>query len=212
MKKYVSILIILCLIGLISTGCSKTEGSPNDGNKPDVQESAAANGGAGGENSKPQEKPTTSGAVDVDLTVLNLQESAAANGGTGGENSKSQEKPTTSGTVDVDLTVLSSTMIYAEVYNMMTKPDDYMGKTIKMSGPYYASYYDQTDQYYHYVIIEDATACCQQGLEFVWNGDHAYPDDYPKDQARIEVVGVFGRYDELGQTYYYLDVDDVSFK
>ena len=111
--------------------------------------------------------------------------------------------------VDVDLTVLSSTMIYAEVYNIMATPDDYIGKTIKMRGPYYASYYDDTEQYYHYVIISDAAACCAQGMEFVWNGDHVYPDDYPEDNTIVEVVGVFGEYEELGVKYVYLAVDDL---
>ena len=124
--------------------------------------------------------------------------------------SGTKEKPTESRGVDVDLTVLSSTMVYAEVNNIMTSPKNYVGKTIKMSGLYYASYFDQTDQYYHYVVITDATSCCPQGLEFTWDGNHAYPDDYPEDQAQIEVIGVFDSYDELGQTYYYLDVSDLS--
>lgn len=109
----------------------------------------------------------------------------------------------------IDLTALSSTMVYAEVNNMMTNPDNYMGKTIKMCGSYYTSYFDETDMYYHYVIIEDATACCAQGLEFIWNGDHVYPADYPDEQTQIEISGVFGSYDELGITYYYLAVDEI---
>ena len=115
-----------------------------------------------------------------------------------------------SGDFDVDLTALSSTMVYAEVYNMLTKPDNYIGKTVRMSGPYYASYFDETGLYYHYVVIEDASECCQQGLEFIWDGDHTYPEDYPKEKTKIEVSGVFGKYDELGKTYYYLAVDDLS--
>lgn len=114
--------------------------------------------------------------------------------------------------VDVDLTKLSSTMVYAEVYNMMTYPDKYMGKTVKMSGPYTSSYYEETKQYYHYIIIEDATACCQQGLEFIWEGNHNYPDDYPKDGTKVEATGTFGKYDELGQTYYYIAINDLVVK
>jgi hypothetical protein len=112
--------------------------------------------------------------------------------------------------VDIDLTTMNSTMVYSEVYDIMTRPDAYIGKTIKMSGPYYSSYYDKTDMYYHYVIVEDAAACCMQGLEFIWEGDHAFPDDYPADATRVEVVGEFGSYDELGETYYYLSVDDIT--
>ncbi|MCL1828352.1 MAG: hypothetical protein FWG32_02535 [Oscillospiraceae bacterium] len=121
-----------------------------------------------------------------------------------------KETPQTDDGVDVDLTILSSTMVYAEVYNITSSPGDYMGKTVKMSGPYYASYYSETGLYYHYVIVEDAAACCQSGLEFIWNGNHDYPEDYPEEQTIIEVVGVFGSYDELGRTYYFLSVDDIS--
>ena len=112
--------------------------------------------------------------------------------------------------VDVDLTTLGSTMVYAEVTSMMNNPDDYFGKTIKMSGPYAVAFYNETGLYYHYVIVEDATACCQGGLEFIWNGDHVYPDDYPEEKSSIEVEGVFGSYEELGRTYYYLAVDDIA--
>jgi hypothetical protein len=110
---------------------------------------------------------------------------------------------------DVDLTLLNSAMVYAEVFNIVESPDKYMGKTIKMSGPYYASYFDETDAYYHYVIVEDASACCSQGLEFIWNGTHNYPADYPADGEKIEVVGEFKSYVELGQTYYYIAADEI---
>lgn len=112
--------------------------------------------------------------------------------------------------IDIDLTLLSSIMVYSEVYNMVYTPDDYIGKTIKVSGTYSASYYDETDMYYHFVIVDDATECCQSGLEFVWNGNHVYPSDYPNEGDTIEIIGVYGSYDELGYTYFYLSVDDIN--
>lgn len=132
-------------------------------------------------------------------------------GCSGEDVSKSGEESTTKEReeVDVDLTALSSTLVYAEVYNIMTQPKDYLGKTIKMSGVYSSSYYDKTNAYYHFVIIEDVAACCQQGLEFIWKGSHAYPDDYPEDKASIEVIGVFEEYEEFDEIYYYLAVDDI---
>ena len=96
---------------------------------------------------------------------------------------------------------------------MMMKPEEYVGKTIKMSGPYYATYWDTTDKYYHYVIIEDALGCCQEGLEFIWDdGSHAYPEEYPEDYEKIEIVGTFGMYEEEGLTYCYLDTNDIVLK
>lgn len=123
--------------------------------------------------------------------------------------SKSKEKAETE-KADVDLTTLSSTMVYTEVYNMLSAPEDYIGKTVKMSGSYYASFYDETDKWYHYVTIDDAAACCQQGLEFAWQGDHVYPDDYPEDGAEVEIEGVFESYEEAGATHYQIVTDNIN--
>ncbi len=103
--------------------------------------------------------------------------------------------------VDIDLTVLSGTMVYSEVYNMMVYPEMYIGKTVKMKGPF-AYYYDEaTGNYYFACIIQDATACCAQGIEFVLTEDYTYPDDYPEFNREICVVGVFDTYQEGQYTY-----------
>lgn len=69
--------------------------------------------------------------------------------------------------VDVDLTVMNSNMVYAEVYNMMVQPTEYIGKSIKMRGSYNVFEDETTHQIYYTCIIQDATACCAQGIEFV---------------------------------------------
>lgn len=115
-----------------------------------------------------------------------------------------------SGGVDLDLTQLSSTVMYGELFSIMTEPEEYVGKTIKISGQYYVTYYDEGERYFHAVMIEDATACCQQGMEFMWEGEHAYPEDYPEDGVDIEISGVFGSYEELGYSYYYLSVEEIK--
>ncbi len=103
--------------------------------------------------------------------------------------------------VDVDLTVLSSTMVYSEVYNMMASPEKYIGKTVKMKG-LFAYYHDEaTGNYYFACIIQDATACCAQGIEFVLTEDYVYPDDYPEVDEEICVIGVFDTYQEGDYTY-----------
>jgi len=111
---------------------------------------------------------------------------------------------------DVDLTKLSSTMVYSEVYNMMTTPDDYVGKMVKMKGQF--ALYQATDsngksipdQIYFACVIADATACCQQGLEFVLAGGYTYPDDYPELATEITVVGEFQTYMEGNNKYCHL--------
>ena len=106
--------------------------------------------------------------------------------------------------VDVDLTRLSSTMVYSEVHNIVYTPGDYIGKTIKMMGQFV--YYEDPDTKARYFtcIIGDAMACCSQGLEFVMEGDLAYPDDYPELGAEITVIGEFQSYEENGMTWYHL--------
>ena len=105
------------------------------------------------------------------------------------------------GDIDVDLTKLSSTMVYSEVYNMMYTPEDYIGKTVKMSGMFVAYTNQDQSQFYPAVIIADATACCSQGLEFVLEGNPAYPEGYPEMGTEITVVGTFETYEEDGNIY-----------
>jgi hypothetical protein len=117
---------------------------------------------------------------------------------------------TTLSQIDVDLTSLSSTMVYSEVYNMMITPEDYEGKMVKMSGQFALYTNEEGTQNYYACVIADATACCQQGLEFVWN-NHDYPQDFPEVGQEIEVTGTFETYQEGDLTYCHLIASDVSF-
>ena len=111
--------------------------------------------------------------------------------------------------IDVDLTQMSSTMIYSEVQNMMLKPADYVGKTVKMQGAFSVS--EIGENRYFACIIKDATACCAQGIEFDWSGDHSYPADYPKDGSDITVTGEFTTYNEGQQQYCQLKNAELKF-
>ena len=111
--------------------------------------------------------------------------------------------------IDIDLTVLSSDLVYAEVYNMMARPDDYVGKVVKMTGAY--SYYhdDATGSDYHACIIQDATACCAQGIEFVPTAEYSFPEDYPADGEDVTVVGIFDVYLEADFAFLTLREADI---
>ncbi len=103
----------------------------------------------------------------------------------------------------VDLTVMSSTMVYAEVYNMVTVPDQYMGRTVRMKGDF-ATYTDPASgKVYFACVIADATACCSQGLEFQLKNasELTYPDDYPEEGKEITVTGTFSTYVEDNYLY-----------
>ena len=103
--------------------------------------------------------------------------------------------------VDVDLTCLSSTMVYAEVYNIVSAPEEYIGKTMKMDGLFAVYHDEETDKYYYACLIQDATAYCQNGIEFVPADARKYPDDFPELGTNITVTGVFDTYEEGGYTY-----------
>ena len=106
--------------------------------------------------------------------------------------------------VDLDLSGLSGTVVYAQVYNIMVDSEAWLGKVIRISG-YYSAYEDTVrGVVYHACVIPDATACCAQGIEFVWAGEHRWPDDYPEELTDITVTGRLASYDEDGTVYLHL--------
>ena len=112
------------------------------------------------------------------------------------------EENRASDAVDVDLTQLSSTMVYSEVYAMATEPEQYIGKTVKTRGLFATQEYNGERLFA--CIVQDATACCAQGLEFEMAEELAYPDDYPEPGTEITVVGTFDSYKEEVDGNYYI--------
>jgi len=203
MKRKVIVGIIILL--LISTSCgskktaSKTSNSSSKTVNQVLQEktggSTTDDKNHGGNitnpddnNNKTSAKPIISGG------------SSQINGGSNMKKPSSNAgKVTQASDIDVDLTRLSSTMVYSEVNNMMTAPESYVGKVVRMNGK--LAVYKYPERNYYTCIIKDATACCQQGMEFLWAGDHKYPDDYPNEGDNIIVTGVFDIYYE-GESKY----------
>lgn len=132
--------------------------------------------------------------VQEDVGVSN--EAEPENEATAGE-----EEAVTTDENELDLTTLSSTMVYSEVFNMMCEPEKYEGRKIKMDGVF-AVYEDTVNNRNYYAcIIQDATACCQQGIEFVLSEEKQYPADYPEIGSYLTVEGVFDTYEEDGMKY-----------
>ena len=106
-----------------------------------------------------------------------------------------------SDTVDIDFTNMSATMVYAEVFNMLIMPEEYEGKTIKAEGLFYVATDPTTNNHYFSVIVQDATACCAQGIEFELTEEYSWPEDYPEEGDQVCVEGVFDTYKEGELTY-----------
>ncbi|MBR7063879.1 MAG: hypothetical protein IKI31_01805 [Treponema sp.] len=110
------------------------------------------------------------------------------------ESTNKLEQNTLQNKIDIDLTKMSSTVIYSTVFNMMVEPENYIGKTIRMKGLFYCSDDDPEADLPRRVfacVIQDATACCAQGLEFRLKESLTYPDDFPPTNSDITVTGVF---------------------
>lgn len=134
---------------------------------------------------------------------------APTTGGNDGTKAVSKaDLPKTEG-VDVDLTKMSSTMVYSEVLNMQQHPDEYTDKIVRMKGPFNVTELD--DNRYYACVIKDAAACCSTGIEFVWAGEHSYPEDYPEVNTEITVTGTFNVYSEGNSKYLQLKDAEVVF-
>jgi len=182
MKKYISVLLVFILVCVLVCACGETAGIDFLENIGTKEPSPIYDSDPIGESSQPESEIET----------------------------EQPSPPPPEKVVDIDLSNYGSTMLFAEVTNILSNPDDYLGKIIKVRGSLFSSYYGETDKYYQYVVIGDAAACCQQGIEFVWKGEHTFPDDYPDDYSLIEVVGVYGQYEEFDISYFYLEVDDIT--
>ena len=103
--------------------------------------------------------------------------------------------------IDIDLTAMSNTVVYSEVYNMVMDPDSFIGKTVKMAGV--LSFYRLGSNGICYAcVVDDATACCQQGIEFELAGtDKDDPEAYPELGEKITLVGVMDTYEDEDYIY-----------
>ena len=184
MKKRLSILLCMALV-LTASAC----GSPKSAENVPTPSAYA--------------EPDPSAAPSLGSTASPVPEPTASS------------MPTTTNAppeaVDVDLTQLSSTMVYSEVYAMMREPEQYLGKSIKMRGAF-TVFQGTAGQLYFSCLVQDALACCAQGLEFELSDARSYPEEYPAPGSEITVVGTFDTYQEEngGNTYIYLVLRNAS--
>ncbi|MCR4711191.1 MAG: hypothetical protein K5707_02735 [Clostridia bacterium] len=191
MKKWM--ILVLCLVLLTAiAGCGDDGATGRNENQTASVNDVLEAGMAEEDNKNETEEQNTE--AEADLADSERQSGITEDAPEPEPIDEAELAASSSAGIDVDLTMLSSTMVYSEVYNMMISPETYIGKTVKMAGMF-ASYYDENaDQYYYACIIQDATACCAQGIEFVLTDDYTYPDDYPEEGGDICVVGVFDTY------------------
>lgn len=201
-KGFTLIIVLTLMLSLTACGKADNSGKRNEqkGGVSDVLESGVSEeeskNSETSESTKEEtttEKETTETTTEKETTETTTEEETVED--------IPKEATVVPPEIDVDLTTLSSTMVYSEVYNMMTAPDSYLGKTVKMSGPFAVYVDDEKGKTYFACIIKDAAACCSQGIEFQLEGDYSYPEDYPAVDDIITVVGTFSVYEEDGYIY-----------
>lgn len=208
-------LTALAALALALAGCGSDAGSARVADNGNSVENVISEQIAAAETTETKAE-TENSAADAAETAPeaapNGQESEAAeqgvaeatNADTGEPETASLESETDDATaVDYDLTEMNSDMVYATVYRMMVLPNSFVGKTVKMSGSFYPYTNEDGTVYYPACIVEDALACCAQGIEFVVT-DATYPDDYPDMGSIITVTGTFETYQEGEYTYCHL--------
>ena len=97
---------------------------------------------------------------------------------------------------ELDLTGMSGTMLYTMIYHMMMRPEDYLGKTIRVKGQFSAYVDEKSGKSYYACYIADAAGCCAQGVEFSPAERLASPDVIPEPGRDITVSGVFSLVEE----------------
>lgn len=93
------------------------------------------------------------------------------------------------GKIDLDLSEMNYNMLTSIGFEMMTEPEKYAGKTVKVSGNFYTSEYE--GKRYFSAITWDATGCCPAGFDFIPPAKMKYPEDFPADNEKITVTGIF---------------------
>ena len=101
--------------------------------------------------------------------------------------------------VDIDLTKMSSTMIYSTVFNIVTTPANFVGKTMRMRGEY-TTYPISASETIHACLVRDAAGCCSQGIEF-----RLTSGKYPSGAGEITVIGTLATFRLDGKDICYLN-------
>lgn len=119
------------------------------------------------------------------------------------ETSQTEDKENEKAEYDLDLSNMSSTVIFAEISNMMNEPQQYEGMYIRIKG--YLKLDDSGEEMMFNCVVPDATQCCLNGIRFYRKGDYCYPDDYPEEGQEIIVEGTFSYIEDPYLTVLCLD-------
>ena len=114
---------------------------------------------------------------------------------------------------DIDLTKMSKTMLFAVVLDIRSRPEQYLGKSVRMTGKFAiiqgvdAQGQPDPDKIFYNCVIPGA----QSSLEFGVAGKLYYPEDFPDLESTITVEGVYEKYEDNGKVYYRVGQSEIDF-
>jgi len=113
--------------------------------------------------------------------------------------------------IDYDLSSMNFTMISSMFFQMVIEAEKYENKNFKIKGIFQTFPNPDNPQGLPYfsVIINDVTMCCQEGIDFVWQGNHKWPEDYPKEDQEITIIGKYIVTETDDFTYNYILASDI---
>lgn len=146
----------------------------------------------------PSGSSNVTGAPSADASEFNTgtEASEPIPPSTDGEQPATETLPPEQAKVDIDLTKFNSNMLYAEVYNMGLSPEDYINKTIKITGQ--LGYYQEFDKEGLPVsgkkipvcVINDTMACCWLAIEFAPADEASFFNNCPDIGSVITITGM----------------------
>lgn len=203
MKKKISAALLACIM-LLTGSCSQKK----ETDSADALISAIVNDIS---SEAPEAYPESQPAAEKPTPESSSQQTEESTKPVSLPEEKTTATPADSGApVDIDMTQMSATMIYATVNDMLTVPENYYGKTVRVDGFFDMGTDESIGATYFFVVIPDATACCLQGMEFRRSNGSTDPADYPEVKDDIRISGTYDRYEENGNLYYYIKADEVT--
>jgi hypothetical protein len=193
MKKYLSVLLIICTV-LILSGCEPKE-SVNTNPRGAVRET--------GEVSAAADAITATDAVtQAAQTPPEPQTGQTTPGAETAQTEPATQPPATQppatqppmARVDIDIAAMSNTVAFATINDMFANLSNYLGKTVKVRGVYF-TIPDQAGGFYHLLEIAGDGDCCPKIIDFVPLAN------LPPTNTTIDVIGAIGTVMIEGRAY-----------
>ena len=157
------------------------------------------------------EKVSRSVSTDTVVTTEALSDIIAAAGtfeDAGTISIPAQTSQDQTDTADSDTIVIEDKVFIAMLSDIYANPDNYMGKTITLSGMFDIFNDEQSGKIYYSVYRNDTAGCCSSGIEVDFDGNSDYK--LPEQDQNVTATGVLDSYEENGQEYLVLHLSELT--